>query len=129
MYARPKPGETEEDLLRLQAEFERGKAENKIKIAATVVSTRTQGKNFEKLYDIQFNCFFIFEKEPQEHNNSLEASKADIEDQLANTFEAIPSDIEVKGIVEKHEKSDTISDLKFQKGVGFPKVKRRDVYA
>lgn len=43
MYARPKPGETEEDLLRLQAEFERQKAESKIKPAATVVSNKTKG--------------------------------------------------------------------------------------
>lgn len=45
MYPRPKPGETEEDLLRLQAEFERQKAENKIKPAATVVSSaKVKGK-------------------------------------------------------------------------------------
>lgn len=44
MYARPKPGETEEDLLRLQSEFEKQKAENKIKPAATVVSTKTPSK-------------------------------------------------------------------------------------
>lgn len=46
MYARPKPGETEEDLLRLQAEFIKQKTENKIKTAATVVSTKTKGNVF-----------------------------------------------------------------------------------
>lgn len=44
MYARPKAGETEEDLLRFQAEFEKQRAENKIKLAATVVSTKIKGK-------------------------------------------------------------------------------------
>lgn len=40
MYARPKPEETDEDLLRLQEEFNRQKSENKIKLAATVVSEK-----------------------------------------------------------------------------------------
>lgn len=40
MYARPKPGETEEDILRLQAEFEK----NKVKPAATVISNKIKGK-------------------------------------------------------------------------------------
>lgn len=55
MYARPKPGETEEDLLRLQAEFEKQKAENKIKPAATVVSSKTQSQTINiKQYVDQF---------------------------------------------------------------------------
>lgn len=47
MYARPKPGETEEDLLRLQEEFQKQKAENKIKPAATVVSNKVKGKLYK----------------------------------------------------------------------------------
>lgn len=43
MYARPKPGETEEDILRLQKEFEKNTAENKLKPAATVISNKTKG--------------------------------------------------------------------------------------
>lgn len=52
MYARPKPGETEEDLLRLQAEFERQKAENKIKLAATVVTNKKKGRLYKIRYKV-----------------------------------------------------------------------------
>lgn len=38
MYSRPKVGETEDDLLRLQEEFKNQKSENKIVPAAQVVS-------------------------------------------------------------------------------------------
>jgi biotin synthase-like enzyme len=40
MYSRPSPQETDEDLLRLQEEFKRHHSENKIKLAATVVSEK-----------------------------------------------------------------------------------------
>lgn len=45
MYARPKPGETQEDLLLLQAEFEKNKLENRIQPAATVISVNTKSKS------------------------------------------------------------------------------------
>ncbi|KAJ8946887.1 hypothetical protein NQ318_008243 [Aromia moschata] len=71
MYLRPKPGETEEDLLRLQKEFEKNKAENKIQPAATVVSSTNKD-------------------EKEDRNDISDLTKVDIEEQLANTFEAIP---------------------------------------
>ena len=40
MYSRPTPRETDEDLLRLQEEFARQHSENKVKLAATVVSEK-----------------------------------------------------------------------------------------
>lgn len=40
MYSRPKPSETDEDLLRMQEEFTKINAENKIKLAATVISNK-----------------------------------------------------------------------------------------
>lgn len=46
MYSRPKPGETEDDLLRLQEEFEKQKTENKITPAAQVVGDKIKGKYF-----------------------------------------------------------------------------------
>ncbi|XP_056635856.1 RNA polymerase II-associated protein 1 [Diorhabda sublineata] len=107
MYSRPKPGETEEDLLRLQKEFEKNKAQNKIIPAATVVSDKT--------------------KENIQHEKESESTEViDIQEQLANTFEAIPSNIKLKGIVEN--KSENIQCVfKFNKTSGFPKAKRRNV--
>lgn len=46
MYSRPKPGETEEDLLRLQEEYEKNKARNKIKPAANFVSSSNKSGYF-----------------------------------------------------------------------------------
>lgn len=41
MYARPNPSETDDDLLRLQEEFERNKAAKKIQPAAKLVRPST----------------------------------------------------------------------------------------
>lgn len=46
MYSRPKPSETEEDLLRLQEEYEKNKAANKITPAAKFVSLQSKSKYF-----------------------------------------------------------------------------------
>lgn len=57
----------------------------------------------------------------------MEISKADINEQLANTFEAIPTDMQLKGILEKREEITQLPPITFQKAMGFPKAKRRDV--
>lgn len=44
MYSRPKPGETEEDLLRQQKEYFEKKAANSIKPAAKFVSEKSEYK-------------------------------------------------------------------------------------
>ncbi|XP_018578046.1 RNA polymerase II-associated protein 1 isoform X2 [Anoplophora glabripennis] len=108
MYSRPKPGETEEDLLRLQEEYEKAKAENKISPAATFVSLQ---KN----------------ETSQEQTSEIKSDKVDIGDQLANTFEAIPHDINLKNITEKKPEIRNVSVFKFSKGNGFPQAKRRDL--
>ncbi|XP_044261913.1 RNA polymerase II-associated protein 1 [Tribolium madens] len=104
MYARPKPGETEEDLLRLQEEFNRQQSENKIKLAATVVS----------------------EKKDQKPPIVEDACASDIHDQIANTFEAIPDPKNLGKIVEKHPEKSPLPQLNFNTSGGFPKPKRRD---
>ncbi|KAJ8961047.1 hypothetical protein NQ314_005976 [Rhamnusium bicolor] len=106
MYSRPKPGETEEDLLRLQGEFEKNKAENKVKPAATFVSERNNDEN---------------KKQP----DNIGSDNFEIGEQLANTFEAIPSDIKLQSIIEKQIAPKNVS-FKFNKGQGFPQAKRRD---
>ncbi|RZC33485.1 RNA polymerase II-associated protein 1 [Asbolus verrucosus] len=105
MYSRPKPNETEEDLLRLQAEFNRQKSENKVKLAATVVS----------------------EKKDEKPETNEDVCMVDIQDQLANTFEAIPDHSNLGGIVEKTVETYPLPPLNFSKNKGFPTAKRRDV--
>lgn len=51
----------------------------------------------------------------------------DVQMQLANTFEAIPRNINIGGIVEKHANKCGLATLHFSKETGFPKAKRRDV--
>ncbi|XP_028143373.1 RNA polymerase II-associated protein 1 isoform X1 [Diabrotica virgifera virgifera] len=107
MYARPKPGETEEDLLKLQEEFERNKAENKIQLAATVVSNKKS------------------EDKSLVESSKAEVSEIDIKEQLANTFEAIPNDTQLKNVVE-HKNQPSPSIFKFNRDRGFPQAKRRE---
>ncbi|KAG5892354.1 hypothetical protein JTB14_011220 [Gonioctena quinquepunctata] len=109
MYLRPKPCETEEDLLRLQEEFERNKAESKLKPAATFVSNKTDCGNTTV------------------KNEQMETCMADIQEQLANTFEAIPSDMKLKEVTEKNT-LDKMPAFRFNKERGFPVAKRRDVH-
>jgi hypothetical protein len=104
MYSRPSPQETDEDLLRLQEEFKRHHSENKIKLAATVVSE----KRVENLQVVEDACV------------------VDIQDQLANTFEAIPEHKNLGRIVEKIPQNCERPGLNFSKSYGFPTPKRRD---
>lgn len=56
-----------------------------------------------------------------------ESTGSEINEQLANTFEAIPNDIKLNTIVEKHGGEINATQFVFQKSAGFPKAKRRDV--
>ncbi|KAJ8975454.1 hypothetical protein NQ317_000703 [Molorchus minor] len=105
MY-RPKPGETEEDLLRLQEEFERNKTKNKIKPSTTFVSEKS--------------------KQQRVIAKDVEISKEEIEEQLANTFEAIPRDMKLQNIMERRPLSLKIQPSGFHAVKGFPQAKRRD---
>ncbi|KAJ3642874.1 hypothetical protein Zmor_025623 [Zophobas morio] len=102
MYSRPTPRETDEDLLRLQEEFARQHSENKVKLAATVVS------------------------EKQDEKSQSSSDPNDIQDQLANTFEAIPDHSNLGSIIEKTPQTHTLPRLNFNTNRGFPAPKRRD---
>ncbi|KAJ8917851.1 hypothetical protein NQ315_010764 [Exocentrus adspersus] len=110
MYPRPKPGETEEDLLRLQDEFEKNKAANKVKPAAA----------FHYMLPT-----FVDEPSQEKSENTI-TQEADIVDQLANTFEAIPNDMDLKVVAERKPEQRTVPCFQFVKGKGFPQAKRRD---
>lgn len=73
----------------------------------------------------QINIFI--EDTVQEQTDKANTYKPDIKDQLANTFEAIPQDMDLKNIVEKMPERRNISVFQFNKGKGFPQAKRRDV--
>lgn len=47
--------------------------------------------------------------------------------QLSNTFEEIPSNINIGGIVEKSTNKNVVPKFSFSKEAGFPRAKRRDV--
>lgn len=49
--------------------------------------------------------------------------------QLSNTFEAIPSNISIGGIVEKVAPIEDLPKMSFSRESGFPRAKRRDVRA
>ncbi|CAH1966199.1 unnamed protein product [Acanthoscelides obtectus] len=107
MYSRPKPGETEEDILKLQDEFLKSK--DKIKAAAKVISAKT---------------------ETSVSGTSSEADSgtknvANIEEQLANTFEAVPTNMQLRSIIEKQNQT-RMPQVKFNNSRGFPQAKRRD---
>ncbi|KAK9876898.1 hypothetical protein WA026_015934 [Henosepilachna vigintioctopunctata] len=111
MYSRPKPEESDEDLMTQEEEFLTKLKEKKIKPAAKVEA--------------------LYKKETAENINITESVKdvdIGIQQQLANTFESIPAYNNIKQVVEKRRIHDVdgIQPLVFSKG-GFPKAKRRDV--
>ncbi|KAL3269976.1 hypothetical protein HHI36_009031 [Cryptolaemus montrouzieri] len=112
MYARPIPGETDEDLLAQQEEFLKKFKENKIQLAAKIVPSEK-----ETILSKDTIC------------DNIQAIENDIQDQLANTFESIPRDVDIGRIIEKRKIDDNSSagSLAFNKNYGFPKAKRRDV--
>lgn len=57
----------------------------------------------------------------------MESSGVGIKEQLANTFEAIPKNMQLNKILEKRNIEDTLTELRFHTGSGFPKPKRREV--
>ncbi|CAH1966202.1 unnamed protein product [Acanthoscelides obtectus] len=105
MYSRPKPGETEEDILKLQDEFLKSK--DKIKAAAKVISAKTETSGTSSEAD------------------SGTKNVANIEEQLANTFEAVPTNMQLRSIIEKQNQT-RMPQVKFNNSRGFPQAKRRD---
>ncbi|KAK4875672.1 hypothetical protein RN001_012094 [Aquatica leii] len=106
MYKRPSPDETEEDILKLQEEFFKNKSKNAIIPAAKLINEN---------------------KEP------IVQEKEDVQDdmpfQIANTFENIPSDINIGNVVEKVCSNTNVAVSCFIHEKGFPEAKRRDLAA
>ncbi|KAF2882598.1 hypothetical protein ILUMI_23566 [Ignelater luminosus] len=105
MYARPSSKETEEDILKLQEEFLKKKACNEI-IPAAKISKESVDSKTENAHE------------------NLAASNTQI--QLENTFESIPSNINIGRIVEKTPTKYNGPQLEFTHRKGFPQAKRRD---
>ncbi|XP_050310873.1 RNA polymerase II-associated protein 1 isoform X2 [Anthonomus grandis grandis] len=99
----------ERELLRQQAEYYKQKSEGKITPAAKFIAPvgSKQAKNVPQAI--------------------VEPPKgANIQEQIANTFEAIPTDMKLPEIVERHRgEPKSVVELKFA-SKGFPQVKRRD---
>ncbi|GJQ84057.1 hypothetical protein Trydic_g10517 [Trypoxylus dichotomus] len=102
MYKRPQLGESDEDLLKLQEEFLKNKAENKIEPAAKVdVSSKQILENSDNVED-------------------------DIQEHLSNTFEEVPNYKSLGQIIERKAEIELKpAAFKLQKS-GFPIAKRRD---
>lgn len=74
MYKRPHPTETDEDLLRMQEEFLRNKAENKVVPAAKVVNER-KGLKLLLLHAFMRNYCMLNARNEQNSENILKISK------------------------------------------------------
>ncbi|XP_076265671.1 RNA polymerase II-associated protein 1 isoform X1 [Rhynchophorus ferrugineus] len=111
MLKRPTPYDDEDEILRQQEEFFKQKAQNKIKPAAVVVSSNI-GEN-------------ACSNKDEKNNSEEEQNQINIQEQIANTFEAIPTDMKLKEVVELNRTSLFKSRMKFDSG-GFPKAVRRD---
>lgn len=98
---RPKPNETEEDILKQQEEFFKNK--DKIKPAAKLVAENKSNIN------------------PESTQPNI-----DIKVQLANTFEAIPQNARLPSVVEKTVPRNTPSVMLSKHLLGFPQAKLRD---
>lgn len=80
---------------------------------------------------LTYNCscliFAIFTSIEDETKNTEQDIEEDVQAQLSNTFEAIPSTISIGGIVEKIPTEQKAPELQFSPDTGFPRAKRRDV--
>lgn len=74
----------------------------------------------------------LIENVPSKSNESMDVdddkdnAETTIQDQIANTFESIPSDVNLRNITENKVDPKSIRVLKFDTA-GFPKALRRDV--
>ncbi|XP_060530096.1 RNA polymerase II-associated protein 1 [Cylas formicarius] len=114
MIRRPNTREDDEELLRQQQDFLKDIAQNKIKPAATVDKANEEYVSpSASMSDTDVN------------SKDASISLFDIQEQIANTFESVPTNMNLEKISEKELKVSTISSLKFD-STGFPKALRRD---
>ncbi|XP_017772766.1 PREDICTED: RNA polymerase II-associated protein 1-like [Nicrophorus vespilloides] len=108
MYQTLKPSKSEENLLKLQEEFNKDKAAKKIKVAATVVSG--------------------YEKSERMEVESPGESAEEIPERLGDAFTDIPKNFKVGPIIERTSFKVPRSgcNFKFSQATGFPIAKRRD---
>ncbi|XP_018327334.1 RNA polymerase II-associated protein 1 [Agrilus planipennis] len=111
MFKRPQPGETEEDILRQQEEFLRSKAEtSNLPPAATIVKVNSGNQNDHGM---------------DQSEVQMDTSTT-LQEQIDNTFEMIPSQINIGQIVEKSSNTCEKPTLViFPKHAGFPQAARR----
>ncbi|XP_066141254.1 RNA polymerase II-associated protein 1 [Euwallacea fornicatus] len=112
MLKRPCIHDDDDEVLRQQAEFFQQKAQHKI-IPSAKLATSHEGNNASSSAIEKMDV-------PSQIGNVEE----NIQDQVANTFEAIPTDINLNQITEKKSYSAGIPKLKFD-SAGFPKAVRR----
>ncbi|KAL1494575.1 hypothetical protein ABEB36_010151 [Hypothenemus hampei] len=112
MIKRPSVHDSDEDILRQQAEFLEQRSNDKIIPSASVINTEKElssTKSNNEVSSVQM-----------EINNT-----ENIREQIANTFEAIPTNMKLERVSEKRGHSTDIKYLKFDSR-GFPKAIRRD---
>lgn len=125
MYSRPKANESDEDLLKQQEQFMKLKAENKIVPAASVKIS--QKGYIADLTSCRIIAYDVLENETSSSNtNDQDAIESDLQAQLANTFEAIPDNVNIGNIIENIS-SKGVTTFSFTQDIGFPRAKRRDV--
>lgn len=78
-------------------------------------------------HNLKFLFLLIFVGVESNTKNEEQNVEDDVQMQLSNTFEAIPSNINIGGIVEKVASRNEAPKLNFSKETGFPRAKRRDV--
>uniref|UniRef100_A0A1Y1JZ13 RNA polymerase II-associated protein 1 n=1 Tax=Photinus pyralis TaxID=7054 RepID=A0A1Y1JZ13_PHOPY len=105
MYNRPKHTDTEDDILKMQEEFFKNKGNNSIQPAAKVVNVQKDNVPSKS-----------------ESNTLLNDSL-----QIANTFEAIPTNANIGSIVQKVNVNSGVVIQPFLHKRGFPEAKRREL--
>ncbi|XP_030763871.1 RNA polymerase II-associated protein 1 isoform X2 [Sitophilus oryzae] len=110
MLKRPTPFDNEDEILRQQDEFFKQSAENKIKPAAVVANSNEKEKKEIKQGEIKTDQNY---------------AEDNVQNQIANTFEAIPTDMKINQVIEKQEQTKRQPVFNFDSR-GFPKAVRRD---
>ncbi|XP_066248015.1 RNA polymerase II-associated protein 1 isoform X2 [Euwallacea similis] len=113
MLKRPSVHDDDDEILRQQAEFFQQKAQKKIVPSAKLTSHESNNASCSEI-------------EKMDVNAQIGNTEGNIEDQVANTFEAIPTDINLSQIIEKKNDSADIPKLRFD-STGFPKAVRRNL--
>lgn len=122
MYKRPQFGESDEDLLKLQEEFIKQKAENKVTPAAKI---DISGK-YIRFRKYHYNNRYLYLDKKVLENQEL-GENEEVLEQLSNTFEEIPNYKNLGRIIEKKDDADFKPSLFKLEKSGFPVPKRREV--